>query len=231
MSAIFANADDVLARLDLNSFEGWYYNNTSYPLSRDNIEGRYLKFFVVENTIYCLRSPVLPFQEYKRVEVTFSWKVNNYNLADIHKSDPMVELLDTTGTVVKSAIYSIPDMVSKSHDVDITIDIPEGQKAGVIRISAPNSSIAYYAYILSVTVTGLSSAGLVPIEPMAVRVWSNGDCIFVKNGEGKSINIYDTQGKCVFNNTITGSVEQVTMNTHGVYLVKVGIAPAIAVRL
>ena len=73
----------------------------------------------------------------------------------------------------------------------------------------------------------VNTVGIDDIDETEVNIYAVDNQIVVKGAENQSIYIYDVNGRCVRHQaTVTAETIEFTMTNTGVYLVKVGNAPA-----
>lgn len=130
---------------------------------------------------------------------------------------------ETMGYVTGSGEYS--------HGAVVTLEAVANNGYHFVRWSDGTTNAHYeFNAIADVTITAYFEAnepqGIEDVEGADVNIYSADSKIIVKGAENLDIYVYDVNGRVVRTQAAAAETVEFTMNTTGVYLVKVGNAPA-----
>ena len=85
----------------------------------------------------------------------------------------------------------------------------------------------YYTYVFEMTILPIwAYVGIQSVDMSNVSIYSANSTIYVKGAEGQIINIYDLNGRTIVTKLNATETMEIPMEETGVYLVRIGNAPA-----
>ena len=238
---IFVPTEDVtlIANFAVDStpvIDTVYYNVTiNYDATMGSVtgEGRYL-----ENTVVTVRATAANGYEFK------GWVKNGDTVARTNEYTFMLTA-DVTLTAAFAAVpvyYTVTGMPNDPNMGTVSGSGPYEAGATATLTATPNSGYHFVNWstgettnIITFTVTEdvtviayfePDQQGIDETDMENVTIYSAETRIIVSGAEGKTVNVYDINGRTVSTMTAAAETVEMRMPATGVYLVKVGNAPA-----